>query len=267
MVAYSATTYVVHQNGETLEHRLDADKNEHHAADNLRAIAQQMAEALADGQRHNAAEERRNADNAYRGRYGNAHCAQAHAHGERIDARSYGLHQNHLERQRVAIFRNFLFPITAAAQGARAFFNHISADKAKNHQRDDARVRFDEVTHDAAQEIAQQRHSRLDDAERDWQRKQACARGVRIAEDVRDGYGEGVHGQRNAQKNDLYDAHVQLFFRIGSRVRDKSSRETARLQRTGHPACRPQHMIARFYHPATPKRENFTRCPKAVNCS
>ena len=47
-------TSVVRQNGETLEHRLDADKNEHHAADNLRAIAQQMAEALADGQRHNA---------------------------------------------------------------------------------------------------------------------------------------------------------------------------------------------------------------------
>lgn len=97
-------TYLVRQNGETLEHRLDADKNEHHAADNLRAIAQQMAEALADGQRHNAAEERRNTDNAYCGRYGNAHCAQAHAHGERIDARSYGLHQNHFERQRVAIF-------------------------------------------------------------------------------------------------------------------------------------------------------------------
>ena len=32
-------TSVVRQNGETLEHRLDADKNEHHAADNLRAIA------------------------------------------------------------------------------------------------------------------------------------------------------------------------------------------------------------------------------------
>ena len=77
MAACSAATSVVRQNGETLEHRLDADKNEHHAADNLRAIAQQMAEALADGQRHNAAEERRDTDNAYRGRYGNAHCAQA----------------------------------------------------------------------------------------------------------------------------------------------------------------------------------------------
>lgn len=90
------TTYVVRQNGETLEHRLDADKNEHHAADNLRAIAQQMAEALAEWPRHNAAEERRNADKLLRGRYGNAHCSQAHAHGERIDASSLRPHQKSL---------------------------------------------------------------------------------------------------------------------------------------------------------------------------
>lgn len=49
MAACSAGNLRRSQNGETLEHRLDADKNEHHAADNLRAIAQQMAEALADG--------------------------------------------------------------------------------------------------------------------------------------------------------------------------------------------------------------------------
>lgn len=192
------TTYIVHQNGETLEHRLDADKNEHHAADNLRAIAQQMAEALADGQRHNAAEERRDTDNAYRGRYGDAHCAQAHAHGERIDAAGHGQGKHMLPIELGGLLGVFLIFF-------EGFVNHVAADEHQQGE-DDPMVELGYVFAECrCREIAENREQHLESAEPEGAFHGVLYSYAGYGQAFANGYGECIHSYGNRNKQDLND--------------------------------------------------------------
>lgn len=93
------------------------------------------------------------------------------------------------------------------AQSAGALFDHGSADNAQNDERDDARIRLDDIADEAAQKKAQDRHKPLEQAERYRQNEQPRPRCAAIAKRIRYRYRERVHSQGDAQKNDFRYAH------------------------------------------------------------
>lgn len=183
-----------------LDEDFDPDADEHESAQEPCAALELVAELLAQANAERGEREGDDADPARTDPDVGAQDRKADAHGQGVNAGGDGEHQELARRGGVCD----LFLLA----GADALVDHLAADEGQQAKGDPVVHALDVPDERAAREVPDQGHEELETA-----KEQTDLEGVLppkvLERDARcDGYGEGVHRERNAQERDFDNAHV-----------------------------------------------------------
>lgn len=175
---------VLSEHAEMLEQDLNAHKDEHSAAEQLRAgfvlEAEHMADLDADAGQH----EGRRTDKADRRKDADLKKGKGDADGERIDAGRDGQRQHRAERKRVA---EVLLIVLARLA------DHVRADEAEQNERDPVVDACDKRLKAHAEREADERHEHLKTAEINADRERVLRLQLPHTQPLADRNGEGIH--------------------------------------------------------------------------
>lgn len=175
---------VLSEHTEVLEQDLSTHKDEHSAAEQLRAGFVFKPEHMADPNADARQNKGRRADKADRRKDADLKKGEGDADGERVDAGRDGQRQHRAERERVAEVLLILLARLA---------DHIRADQAEQHKGDPVVDACDKRLKAHAECEADERHEHLKTAEINADRERVLRLQLPHAQPLADRNGEGIH--------------------------------------------------------------------------